>query len=182
MPNRLSAFFSQWYKRGDKTAPKPINSPFSLGQAMLSELADCKRQLAELQKPREVVTHYEGDHETIENLKGQCELNRKASLEHKGKIHDLENVVDIQDDRLAHLQLKNIPEILDRFNRLENRIMSLERASHEPYDFTELVKRLEHLENNHIQALTRRISANWQRPRRKDGRWTKKKGGGHASV
>lgn len=92
MPNRLSDFFSQWYKRGDKTAHKPINSPqYSVvGNELLNLFVDVRKRVTALEQPKEVQTHFANHGLEIQKLKDCSDNFIKHIEDHEKRLDDLD--------------------------------------------------------------------------------------------
>lgn len=139
---------------------------------LLSYLNDMVKRINEFEQ-RPVQTSFEGDHERIGHHTVSLldhiqriealELVIKSYEKYKlfEKIEGQENVISIH----AH-DIKELGIRVERLEGSENEVLK------------QVLIRLEHLEEQFFKTLTRRITANWQRPRHKDGRFAKRNGAG----
>ena len=169
MPNRLSTFFSQWRKGSSKNPSDPAKSPFSLGQVVLKELADCKNELAEVKRQlaeRPVQTHFAEDHEEIQNLVS-------SAKNHNARFDNVWEKLKEHSDRMNAFQAGFNTLSTITHPKIKDKIDSLNEA------LKQILIRVDQLEEAHFKTLSSRISsASWQRPRHKDGRFAKRNGAG----
>lgn len=94
--------------------PKPPQSPFALGTALLDKLSDLEKRIVELEKPREVQTHYASDHEEIQKIKKwMVETDKQIpmviELENRNSIN--EALVQGIISRIKHLEQSRITDL-----------------------------------------------------------------------